>query len=197
MDLQQALQLGTLLGVVVGLFQLRQVIRKGKDDNYTAFLTRLAEHNWRCIESDARRYAIDIFLNLNVPPPNELPSDRELYWATRAVHISHLNLLEHIWALASRSRFAQSRELKDRFKEWARLGSRLSWHLKKPNEIATAPLPYRRACQDLMAEFLTFSRAPEDYRAWLLSLPEPTNAEKNFTVQDSTIVVSTTSDGCP
>jgi hypothetical protein len=158
-----------IFGVFIALGHLHRVKLNRDHDNYTAFLTKITEHNWRVIEHPVRRYVIEIFLGLNIPPPSEMPDDRELYWATRSVHHSLINLLEHVWVLAG-----EPKSLAGRFSNFERLAERLISHLRGTTKMP-CPEPYKRAATDMWRELHTHTRAPTKFVEWLASRPEPTN----------------------
>lgn len=143
---------------------LEQAKEDRRQESHLALLERLNENNWHYAADEARLLAIEIFYQYKVPRPEEGITDRRLYWATRLLHIGHINMLEQAWTVSRTG----SRE---EFSNWERLARILISHLKDCGDDAIGrPEPYRQACRDIWREFHSMSRAQADFIKWLSSL---------------------------
>ncbi len=129
--------MGQLLTVILlavgGLFGVSQFHERDLEReraNLVAIMARAADHNWHIIDSKHRREVVEQTLSLSIK--DRSPLEKEKYWAARAVHLSHLNILYQVWELADRSK-----NLGPKDEGWARFASRIAKNLqdcRKPFE---------------------------------------------------------------
>ena len=111
--LSQAAEIAPLLTaglVIVGFLSLKRITKTGRQALILGLYGRTMEHNKSIVSDKYQRIAIDIFHDLERENSNvksnrmaiekEENSSYELYWATRAVHLSHLFLIYQVWGLA-------------------------------------------------------------------------------------------------
>jgi hypothetical protein len=91
----------TFAGVVVGFCftarQLRHYQRVRETENVISISDSTVAHNTRFPGQREALNAVQMIEGLNIPA-----SGSDTYWATREVHLSHINLVWRVWELAGR-----------------------------------------------------------------------------------------------
>jgi hypothetical protein len=154
-------------GVLIATKQLSQLKINRNHDNYSSIVSTITEHNWHVVGDPARKRAVEIFIDLKkVPDSTEQIPDRDLYWATRIVHLSHLRILEKIYRLAG---VDHDNNLLGHYAQWQRFAERLASHLRN-TEYADRPKPYNDACCEIWQRE---AWRDDGFTTWLSHLPEP------------------------
>jgi len=180
MTLQEAAWIGSLLfdgvfifGFAVAAAQLCQLKKNRRFDNCTAIISKVAEHNWHVVDDELRKYVVEIFegLSPSPPDPNDI-TENKLYWATRSVHLSHLLLLAHVWALNG-----ERDKLEGDLANWQRFAHLTALHLS--GKIPTQrPSAYVRACSELWSGLDVYEPLAPGFATWLKRLSNTTMLAK-------------------
>jgi len=133
-------------------------MRKAADhQRIVAMIERTTEHNWRAAEDQHRLDAIATFEGLSVPATDD---EKKKYWASRLVHLSHLNLLWQAWELSGR------KDLPPGLNGWNRFAGVFARKLKlyqeeEPDDLALRDL--RKAIQPQNG----YEVVPSEFVEWL------------------------------
>lgn len=178
-SLGNASQIATVILIIILLYQLRIMEKDGKHRDAAGIIERIMQHNWEIIKDKKMKEAVRAFEGLNVPNCDE---QSDLYWATRAVHLSHINLLWQIWELSGRPK------PKETFPEFLEKLRTAEYYKKSQNEYTDwnrfakltveelasvpgdRPQAYSAAVRDLWKGLHTYELAPKGFIEWLDSL---------------------------
>lgn len=164
--------------VIAGFLSLRRITRSSRQSLILGLYGRTMEHNNTIVADKYQRAAIDVFHGLESNNPT-LRSNRtsleaqengyyELYWATRAVHLSHLFLIYQVWNLADESRS----KFEKRYYGWAVFAQKILKELHGQSEnFDSKPDWYRDACRDIdpsVNESASYSKTFFEYSAELI-----------------------------
>jgi hypothetical protein len=109
----------TFIAVVFGFYFTRKQLQHARSvretENILSILESLLGHNAKFKKDDPALKAIQEIEGLNVPASER---DAEMYWATRHVHVSHINLIWRAWELAGRPR--RGEPINARYDGWER-----------------------------------------------------------------------------
>lgn len=127
------------------------------------FYDRIMDSNRQVFNDQNRQVAVNVFRGLEAKNPQliELRENIErseggfskLYWATRALHLNHINVIAQAWILAGGSEKSFIRK----FPGIDRLARAVSNHIRSedphdqnhPQSYKSLPEWYRKACSDL------------------------------------------------
>lgn len=157
-------QTAVVIGVAIALVQLSHLKKNRKSANFIALISSVHSHNRQIAEKDIRQYVVDMFLGLSVNTPELAFNDRELYWATRIVHLSHLNILAQMFVLSESNLM-----LRSEFLQWQEFAAMLVADLRGVTN-RPLPKPYRDACSDLWKGIGSHEQLPTPFRLWLQKL---------------------------
>ena len=106
------------VGLIFTVVQLRLIRDEKRRANAVAIAQSVGSHNALMLADGRRCRAIEEILGLMFGDV-----DREEYWAARAVHLGHLDLLWQVWELANRPKRGVS--LPDPYIGWQRFAERV------------------------------------------------------------------------
>lgn len=159
-DLVKHVELGLLfMGTLLVAWQLRQANQHKEMDNFVAIIERTSEHNWQIINNEKALPLIEKSEDLFVRDKGK--DDREAYWAARALHLSHLNLLWQVWELEGRPP-----QLSEHNAGWTRFAQKIV------GQMAKAEAPPKGSASDWAAYDLwnglhSYEVHPPEFVAWL------------------------------
>lgn len=148
-----------ILGTFLVAWQLKQANEHREMENSTAIIERTQEHNWSIVDNELRRSVVEVSERLYVAGQSK--EIKNEYWAARAVHLSHLNLLWHVWELEGRPS-----ELSEHHAGWTRFAKAIMV------QISQAPAPPRGspaewAAYDLWKGLKSYEVYPPEFVEWL------------------------------
>ena len=128
------------------------------------------------LEKVPARNAVQMLEGLNVPASK---SDAATYWATRGVHLSHINLIWRIWELAGRP--GRGEAISPRYDGWERFaremitkklrGAARAVNLSRIKNDAISAEDF--AGSDIWSALSTYEVVPTRFVKWLDGLDEP------------------------
>lgn len=141
------------IGAVIAFFSCRAAFNNLRNARLMHVYVRVMEHNKQIFDDNFKKIAINIFLGLEDDDQRAVRKSFEtagktfeLYWAARAVHLSHINLIAQAWLLSGKS----ERRFKRKFPGWIDLARKISKELSERTFMdESKPLWYRNACRDL------------------------------------------------
>lgn len=156
-----------IIGTLLVAWQLKQANEHKQMDNFVAIIERTAEHNWHILENEEMRKVVEESENLSFL---QEPKLRERYWAARAVHLSHINLLWHVWELEGRPS-----ELSEHQAGWTRFAEVIVSQMSRA-EAHPNGTPSSWAAHDLWKGLQEYEVHPPEFVAWLKRTIESENA---------------------
>lgn len=141
------------VSAVIALFSCRAALKNLANTRLMHVYVRVMEHNKQIFDDNFKKVAVNIFLGIEDDDQRSMREKFEsegktfeLYWAARAVHLSHINLIAQAWILSGKS----ERRLERKFPGWIDLAKKLSKELTEATfRDEGKPLWYRKACRDL------------------------------------------------
>lgn len=142
------------IGVAIALRTLKAARIKAQNDRTMHLFNRVMDHNKAICEDELQKIVINVFHELEKDNPDliarreslEKTQRYELYWAARAVVLSHINLAAQAFVLADSS----PERLEEYFPGWLSLAKKTALQLsKKVTEDKNKPDWYRKSCHDL------------------------------------------------
>jgi hypothetical protein len=131
-----------------------------KSQKLIATLERNAQHNWEIFANEECKKVVEIMLDLNVPNDTD---ERNLYWATRIVHLSHLLLIQQIWVLAGKPN-----RLTGTYKHWQEFAKVVVKEMRG-DSAHLKPMPYNQACADYWKNMQIFEE-DQNFVKWLMRI---------------------------
>jgi hypothetical protein len=171
MDLGTIPQWLTFAAAVVGFrFTARQLKHNQsvrETESVLSILNSTIAHNTSQAPALA---AIQKLENLNVPNSE---SEAKRYWAMRDLHLSHINLIWHVWELAERP--GPGERINERYDGWERFACKII----KNNLLASVEAvqsggtaPEDLAASDLWFGMRTYEVFPTRFADWLVGLDD-------------------------
>ena len=183
-DLGTVPQWLTFVGVVVGFvltyLQLRQIQSVRQTENI--FRVCNSPH---FLEKPSAHNAVQLLQELKVPAPEP---EAARYWATRGVHLSHINLIWRIWELAGRP--GRGKAISPRYDGWERFaremvtkklrGAARAVNLSRVKNDAISAEDF--AGSDVWSALSTYEVVPTRFVQWLDGLDEPATQQANLNI---------------
>lgn len=152
-----------LVGAIFTAVQLIISNRSSSNARMNAIYSNIMNHNEGVYKDKYKRLVVDQFRLLSTIQytPKDEVDKRNLYWATRSVHLNHLNLLVQVWLLAG-----HPRTMGKEFKNWEKFASDVVKDLRGDN-LASKPDWYREACKELWLVVYNREGYPPGFISWL------------------------------
>ena len=149
------------VALLVTTNQLNQAADDRKQENFVANIARTAEHNWHIIDDPIRQRVVEESLNLYIR--NRLDEEeKRQYWASRAVHLSHIYLLWHVWELEIKN----SEKTDSSINGWKRFAGLITCKLQQSRKPPQGD-PFEWAEYDLWQGLQSYETHPEEFVNWL------------------------------
>lgn len=146
------------MGTLLVAWQLKQANEHKEMDNFVAIIERTSDHNWQLINNAGALPFIEKSEGLFVYGKEEF---RKEYWAARAVHLSHLNLLWQVWELEGRPT-----QLSEHNAGWTRFAQKIVGQMSKA-EAPPKGTPSEWASYDIWSGLHSYEVHPPEFVAWL------------------------------
>jgi hypothetical protein len=167
MDLGTVPQWLTFVGVVIGFCftagQLRHNQHVRETENFLKISDSTTAHNVRFPGQSEALKAVQMLEGLNVPA-----SGSDTYWATREVHLSHINLVWRVWELAGQP--GRGEAINSRFDGWERFAREIITKKLRSSAQAVdngASAPADLAGSDLWSGLQRYEAYPTKFVQWL------------------------------
>lgn len=147
------------IGTLLVAWQLKQANEHKEMDNFVAIIERTSEHNWQIVNDDSALQFVERAEDLSVRGKDK--KTRDEYWAARAVHLSHLNLLWQVWELEGRPKY-----LSDHNAGWTRFAQKIVVQMSNA-EAPPKGTPSDWAAYDIWKGLHSYEVHPPEFIAWL------------------------------
>ena len=156
--------------LVFTFFQLRRAQKDRHHANVAAINERVMSHNALILADPDKCALVAAVEGLKVPE-----GQASAYWAARAVHLGHVNLLSQVWELSGRPK--PGRHLLKEFGGWetfARdiVARSMAEASAKVAGQATAATAAELAASDLWTGISTYEVTGQAFNSWLCSLSD-------------------------
>ena len=179
-DLGTVPQWLTFVGVVVGFVLTYLQLRHIQSVRQTENIFRVCNSHF--LEKPSAHNAVQLLQELKVPAPEP---EAARYWATRGVHLSHINLIWRIWELAGRP--GRGKAISPRYDGWERFaremvtkklrGAARAVNLSRVKNDAISAEDF--AGSDVWSALSTYEVVPTRFVQWLDGLDEPATQQAN------------------
>jgi hypothetical protein len=157
--LERGYWISQILLVIIALGAAIVAYRQITAQKLMATLERTAQHNWEIFHDESCKKAIDVMQHdLKVPTA---PDERQLYWATRITHLSHILLIQQVWILAGKPR-----KLRGTYENWQKLATFVAKELRQKHP-AQKPAAYTQACADLWNALHQYEETDPRFVEWM------------------------------
>jgi hypothetical protein len=179
---QNLAAIATAITAVLVLRQLYYMRESSRQSLIIGLYGRTMSHNDSIVSDEHQRIVVNISHHLEASRP-ELKSRRveleampnayaEFYWATRAVHLSHLFLIYQVWCLSGERREVFEKE----FYGWAIFARHILREIQGVSDgFDLKPNWYKDACRDIriyQTEAAGYSKKYFLYASKLIETPE-------------------------
>lgn len=146
-----------IAGIAFTIANIGIIHRAMRNDRYAQIMNSEFVHNKMIFDDEYRQAVVEVCLGINggwkSPRMVELSTApgglARLYWAARAVHMSHLNLIRQMWRMCDDS-FSKMRIM---FPDWYDLALTISRELySDPPKQDQRPIWYIQACASLQKD---------------------------------------------
>ncbi|MCT4654248.1 MAG: hypothetical protein N4A65_00400 [Cohaesibacter sp.] len=134
--------------------------------------TQTMLHNREICSDQYKKMAVEVFHDLSGDQNAKLRSSIaktqegyfELYWAARAIHISHLNLIYQSWIIAGGTK----EKYEKRYPGWANFAGLVALDLRTSEpSLQKKPFWYQKACEEIDFEFKDGSMYSKSFHEYM------------------------------
>mgnify|MGYP001571696563 CR=1 FL=1 len=150
-----------ITALIVAVIQLKQAADDRKQENFVAYIARTAEHNWQIINDSTRQLVVEESLNLFIRNRFD-EEEKQKYWASRSVQLSHIYLLWHVWELEIKN----SKETNSSVDGWVRFAGLITCKLSHSRKPPHGD-PFEWAEYDLWQGLQSYETHPKEFITWL------------------------------